>query len=167
MKLKKIFRTLIILTIVITNISCDQISKAVVRKNIAYHENIEVIKSHSLLFLLTKVENKGAFLSFGDDFPQSIKNLIFMFLPLLALTFALIFLLKNNKINKLSVVGLCFVIGGGIGNIYDRILYGSVTDFLYLDLAVFQTGIFNLADVSVMLGVLLMIIESFRKQVLT
>ena len=52
-------------------------------------------------------------------------------------------------------IGLCSVAGGGIGNIFDRVMYGSVTDFLYVRVGIFQTGIFNFADVSITAGVLL------------
>jgi len=52
-----------------------------------------------------------------------------------------------------------FIIGGGIGNIYDRILYGSVTDFMYLELGSWHTGIFNMADVSVVIGTALLLIN--------
>ncbi len=50
-------------------------------------------------------------------------------------------------------IPFAFIIGGGIGNLYDRILYGSVTDFLHMDFQLFRTGIFNMADVSIMIGV--------------
>lgn len=60
----------------------------------------------------------------------------------------------------LILTGWCFVIGGGIGNLADRIIHGSVTDFLHLDLGVLQTGIFNFADVSIMAG-LMMILGGF------
>ena len=56
-------------------------------------------------------------------------------------------------------------IGGGIGNIYDRFLYGSVTDFLFIDLGgVFKTGIFNIADLSVTTGMILIIWASFKNK---
>ena len=59
------------------------------------------------------------------------------------------------------LIGLCFVIGGGVGNLLDRILYGSVTDFLYLKFGIFQTGIFNMADVSIMTGMFLIFLQFF------
>ena len=61
----------------------------------------------------------------------------------------------------MSRVALGFAIGGGIGNIYDRVVHGSVTDFLHIDLVIFQTGIFNMADVSLMVGMGLFLIQSF------
>jgi signal peptidase II len=56
---------------------------------------------------------------------------------------------------------MCFLIGGGIGNIYDRIKFGSVTDFLHIDFILFRTGIFNLADVSIMIGIGILLLHSF------
>ena len=57
------------------------------------------------------------------------------------------------------LIGLCFVIGGGVGNLFDRIVYGSVTDFLYLKFGIFQTGIFNMADVSIMTGMSVILLQ--------
>ena len=58
-----------------------------------------------------------------------------------------------------------FIIGGGIGNIYDRFVYGSVTDFFHIDFVIFQTGIFNMADVSVMVGMFILLGEFYLKRV--
>ena len=57
------------------------------------------------------------------------------------------------------------MIGGGIGNIYDRILHGSVTDFLYIDLGgVFHTGVFNVADLCITVGISIILIQSWFKK---
>ena len=64
----------------------------------------------------------------------------------------IILLLSQRTAHPLRLLGFCFVIGGGMGNIIDRLLYGSVTDFLILSAGPVRTGIFNMADVSVMLG---------------
>jgi signal peptidase II len=56
------------------------------------------------------------------------------------------------------------VVGGGIGNIYDRIAHGSVTDFMHLRFGALQTGIFNVADVSIMIGVGLILLDTWVKK---
>jgi signal peptidase II len=62
----------------------------------------------------------------------------------------------------LSIVGFSSIAGGGIANLYDRFLYGSVTDFLFMDFGgIFRTGIFNVADLSVTTGMVLLLISSF------
>jgi signal peptidase II len=62
------------------------------------------------------------------------------------------------------MIGISCIIGGGLGNLYDRMVFGSVTDFLHLDFVIFQTGVFNLADLSISLGTLLILISLYYKK---
>jgi signal peptidase II len=79
---------------------------------------------------------------------------ILTLLPLIVLLGAVVYLIiQRNKIAVIPIIAVCFVVGGGIGNIYDRLLYSSVTDFMHIRFGFLQTGIFNMADVSVMVGV--------------
>ncbi|MTI32869.1 signal peptidase II [Xanthovirga aplysinae] len=158
MKLKKIFRTLIIIALLVSNIGCDQISKNAVRTNVNYGEKISLISNH---LILTKIENTGAFLSLGVNFPETIKLVLLTILPIVVLLFMTYFLLVKQNLNKYSIISLSFIIGGGIGNVYDRVVYGSVTDFLHIDFVIFQTGVFNMADVSIMVGTLLLLYSNF------
>jgi signal peptidase II len=161
MKLPPVLRTLIIVVILSSNIGCDQISKRIVRESIGYNEVVSLFRDY---FILTKVENTGAFLSLGSSMPEPLKILILTFLPLVVLTLVVIFLLTNKNLSTTSVAGICFVVGGGIGNIYDRLVYGSVTDFLHIDLGLFRTGIFNMADVSIFIGILTVLFEAYVKR---
>lgn len=158
MNTKRFARTMVIASILLMNVGCDQISKIAVRKSVNYHESIELISSY---LVLTKVENSGAFLSLGDSLPYSVRTLLLLILPVLVLVYGLIFLISETKISRPTLVGACFVIGGGIGNIYDRIMYGSVTDFLHIDFVIFRTGIFNMADLSIMTGMAIILVHSF------
>jgi signal peptidase II len=162
MEFKRHLRTLVILLIVMCNIGCDQITKVIVREKLAYNENISLIENH---FTLTRVENTGAFLSVGDSLPLPIRFMLLSLLPLIALAAGLYFLVVRTNISKPLMVGICFVIGGGMGNLFDRMLYGSVTDFLHLNLVIFQTGIFNMADVSIMVGMFIIVVYSFRSRI--
>ena len=61
-----------------------------------------------------------------------------------------------------TLIGFSCILGGGIANIYDRIALGSVTDFWRIDLGgIFKTGIFNVADLSVSIGMILLLISTF------
>lgn len=161
MKIKRILRALLILSILSLNVGCDQISKNIIRQEIEYNEQISLINNY---LTLTKVENAGAFLSVGNSLPQSVKIIFLTIFPLLILGLALIFLMTNKDLPNLTVLGISFVVGGGIGNIYDRIIYGSVTDFLHIDFIVFQTGIFNMADVSIMVGMFFILFGAYYKR---
>lgn len=125
-----------------------------------YHAEISLIKDY---LTLTKIENSGAFLSAGHSLPEPMKTIILTVSPLLILIGAFIYVIRVNHLSHLAVTGICFIIGGGMGNIYDRIQYGSVTDFLHLNLGVFQTGIFNMADVSITIGICMILTDLFRK----
>jgi signal peptidase II len=149
MKLKPLIRNLCILIIILCNVGCDQISKSIVRKEISEDQTISYLSNH---FNILKVENTGAFLSLGDNLPHFVKFNLLTLLPVLVLFVGLFSLMQKNNLSKLTLIGFSFVIGGGIGNLYDRFVHGSVTDFMYINIGVFQTGIFNMADVSIMLG---------------
>jgi signal peptidase II len=159
--MKKFFRYILIFLLLIANVSCDQISKNLVREKMFDQEQITVFNNY---LKLIKVENTGAFLSLGNTIPQPFKSIVLSFLPLLFLVIASIYVLTKKNLSLSRVVAISFVIGGGIGNIYDRLVHGSVTDFLHIDLGVVQTGIFNMADVSIMIGMIMLLIESFIVQ---
>jgi signal peptidase II len=161
---KNYYRIILLLIIIALNVGCDQVSKKIVRAKLADHETITLIKDH---FILTKVENTGAFLSAGNNLPGPIRLILLTILPIFVLAYGLFFLLYKPSLPQIMQVGLCFLIGGGIGNVYDRIVYGSVTDFLHMDFGVFKTGVFNLADLSIMIGIGILFINSFQKKVVS
>lgn len=158
---KNHLRLFLVLLIVALNTGCDQVSKIIVREKVNYNEQISIIKNH---FILTKVENTGAFLSAGNDLPYVIRLLLLSVLPIIVLGLGLYYLIVKTNLPKIMQIGMCFLIGGGIGNIIDRLLYGSVTDFLHIDFGLFRTGIFNLADVSIMIGICILIINSINQK---
>lgn len=163
MNIKTIIRNTLIIVIIMLNVSCDQVTKSIVRKQLVYHDSITIIDN---FLTLTKVENSGAFLSFGSSMPLFFKFVLLNLLPVLVLVYG-IYILIQKKISKGMLLGFCFVIGGGAGNLYDRLRFGSVTDFLHLNFGLFQTGIFNMADVSIMVGMAIILFEIYSKKVVT
>jgi signal peptidase II len=149
----KVIKFTTILLIVLVNIGCDQVSKSIVRGNLDADTNIHLLDNH---VMLTNVENSGAFLSAGDTLPPLAKTLMLSLFPAMTLLVLLYWLFSQQGLSRGAVFGLSCIVGGGIGNIFDRIVHGSVTDFLYIHLGIFRTGIFNFADVSITGGVLLL-----------
>jgi signal peptidase II len=155
MKLSR--RSIFIWVIIVFNIAIDQISKFWVRANVT--EEAELIGSY---FTLHNVENSGAFLGMGSELNPTLKIILLNILPIAVLGFVLRYVFKDKSIDKLSLIGFSCILGGGFANIYDRILYGTVTDFFHIDLGgVFRTGIFNVADMSVTSGMILILWASF------
>jgi len=159
--MKPFVRASCILIIILINAGCDQISKHIARENLTYDHYVSVIGQK---LVLIKTENSGAFLSMGDTMTGTLKFMTLLFLPSVALLFGIYFLIRHTHLPRLLVMGICFVIGGGIGNLTDRLRYGSVTDFLHMNFYGFKTGIFNLADVSIMIGMGMILINMFLKQ---
>ncbi|HFA48993.1 MAG TPA: signal peptidase II [Bacteroidetes bacterium] len=160
MQTNKIIRTLFIFILIAANVGCDQISKSIVRETVDRSEWIEVYHDN---LILTNVENTGAFFGLGADMPPMLKNILLSLVPALAISVILFVVLTRRQLPRSAVVGLSFIIGGGTGNIFDRIAYGSVTDFLHMDFGVFKTGIFNMADVSIMVGMGIVLLAMYKR----
>ncbi len=145
---------LTIFFVLASSIGCDQISKNYVRSTISLNEQFRFFGDH---VMFTRVENSGAFLSLGDDLALPVKFFVLVLVPFLALLVGMYFLFVRSSLSRSTRIALSFVVGGGFGNIYDRYIYGSVTDFMHVDLGLVRTGIFNLADVSIMTGVVIIV----------
>ena len=160
MKLSK--RSVTIIAIIIATIAIDQISKVLVR---AYVEPGSQTKIISNYFTLHNVENIGAFLGMGSSLNPTLKLILLLILPIVVLGFVLIHILKNKDLDRLSLIAFSIIVGGGIANVYDRIVYGSVTDFFYMKLTdTLHTGIFNVADLFVTTGMIMLLVVSFKKK---
>jgi len=139
-----------ILIIVVANIGCDQQTKVMAVEQLkgkptTYYAND--------MFALTFVENTGAFLSLGSDMNSTLQFILLKALPVIMLVLLLFYTFFSKELNKSQIVALSFILGGGISNIYDRLLYGKVVDFMNMGVGDIRTGIFNFADVSIMVGI--------------
>jgi len=120
---------------------------------------INVIKDY---FQLIWVENKGAFLGMGSDMNPTLRLIFLLILPTLVLGYVIYYILKTKELDRLSLIAFCCIVGGGIANVFDRIVYGEVTDFFFINLGgVFKTGIFNVADLSVTIGMVMLLLSGF------
>ena len=155
-------RSLFISLLIIFNIVIDRVSKLFVEAKMNLGQEIELI-GHK--FILKYVKNEGAFLGMGSDLNPTLRILLLLVLPVVVLAYVTYYILKNKDMDKLSLIAFCCIIGGGIANVFDRLAYGEVTDFFFIDLGgIFRTGIFNVADMSVTFGLLALILSNFLKK---
>lgn len=151
-------RTLLIGFLIVFNIVIDQVSKFWIRADVSPGSQSSIIGDW---FTLHNVENTGAFLGMGSDFNPTLKFILLLIVPIVVLIAVLYYIITNKDLDKWSVIGFACVVGGGVANVYDRIVYGSVTDFLHLDFGgMLRTGIFNMADVSVTTGMIIILLGS-------
>ncbi|WP_179335648.1 signal peptidase II [Winogradskyella costae] len=152
-------RTLFIIILIAFNIAIDQISKVIVRTTMIRggKGQINVIQDY---FQLIWVENKGAFLGMGSDMNPTLRLIFLLILPTLVLAYVIYYIIKTKELDRMSLIAFCCIAGGGIANVFDRIVFGQVTDFFYINLGgVFKTGIFNVADMSVTIGMVILLLS--------
>lgn len=111
------------------------------------------------------VYNDGAFLSLGSDWSPALRLIALTILPGLLLIGVLIYFLRSDKVRTLEAVTFALIAAGGLGNIVDRVMAGKVVDFMFMNLDIFnqgwdwaKTGIFNVADLYIVIGVCLYVI---------
>ena len=155
----RLLKNIPVIVLILLNFGCDQVSKGLVREKVSPLAYIEVIGDN---LILTNVENTGAMMSVGQGLPPILKIIFLQLLPILVLSILIYKILHKNKLDRWLAIAFAFVVGGGVGNLIDRITYGSVTDFLQIRIGPLRTGIFNMADVSVTLGALFILFIFIR-----
>jgi len=157
--MKQTSKLLLISLVLLVSVGCDQASKAIAREQLAGAPTKTYLGD---IFRLQYIENRGAFLGLGASLPPALRFWIMVILVGTAVTGMLIYLLKTHDLSFLGILGWSLVIGGGVGNLIDRILNdGAVVDFMNLGLGRLRTGIFNVADVAVMLGLGIALLDLF------
>jgi signal peptidase II len=113
---------------------------------------------------LTHVHNTGAFLSIGSGLNDFWRPILLNLFPALLLVGVVYYIFREELLNRWQVIALSLIVGGGLSNIIDRLLYGHVVDMLHLKAFGLQTGIFNVADMAIMAGMFIMLPFALRPQ---
>jgi signal peptidase II len=143
-------------------VGCDQVSKHVVRQHIALGDAQSFLGD---AFRLTHAENPGAFLSIGASLPQAARIGVFQVGVALLVAGLLGMALFARRLDVRGIGGFALLAASGLGNLIDRIAQdGHVTDFLNLGVGPVRTGIFNVADVLGVLGVVLLMLSRGRDE---
>lgn len=138
---------MIYILIILGLIGLDQISKFLAVKYLVNIGSIPIIKD---IFHLTYVENRGAAFGMFQN-----NQMVFVFVALAACIFGLYYLYKK-QINLLGKSAIILIIAGAIGNLIDRVRLGFVVD--YFDFRIVWNYVFNVADVFVVIGTILLCI---------
>ena len=142
-----------LIIIIVAIIALDQWSKWAIKTSFNLYQSKPVIQD---LLHFTYVTNDG--MAFGLSFPGGKHVLLIM--TILLTGFIVGFLWKEKNGHPLIKYGLALILSGAIGNLIDRMLHGKVVDFLDLMIGNFHWYIFNIADSSVTIGMILFIIHS-------
>ena len=134
----------------------DILTKNYIQNKIMYGDQVEITSFLSFVHF----QNPGAAFSFLSD-QGGWQRYFLIVISLLAVIY-IPWLINQYKKNMIIVIGLLLILGGAIGNLYDRISYGYVIDFIYFHIAEFYWPAFNVADSAISIGVLLFLYGSFR-----
>jgi signal peptidase II len=134
----------------------DRWSKHVVAKRIALYTHIQVIPG---FFRLTHTENTGAAFSLFADSPAPWKTALLIAFSVIALAVVSVLLWKNHHTHVVTGIALALIMGGAIGNLWDRLVRGRVVDFLLFYVKRYQWPVFNLADSAIVIGACLLVLE--------
>ena len=135
----------------------DLLTKHWIQISLVYGEHVPVTS----FFDLVLFHNEGAAFSFLAG-AGGWQRFFFSGIAVVA-SLIIIHLLYKHQERKLFSLGLALVLGGALGNLYDRVTLGYVVDFIFLHYQKFYWPAFNIADSAISCGVVLLLIDSFRK----
>jgi signal peptidase II len=157
---KLITRFLLIVLLALVCVALDQWTKQVAQELLMDTRPI-VLWNNALRFHYA--ENPGAFMSLGAEWSPAMRNLMFVVVNGLTLPLVVVLTVRSPEIGRWQQVAVALIVGGGLGNLVDRFTNnGAVIDFINMGIGPWRTGIFNVADIAVVVGVLLMLVFSAR-----
>jgi signal peptidase II len=154
-------RTSMVSALILGTIVVDQAVKVLARHQLQGREPILYFDG---MVRLQYAENAGAFLSFGSLLNSHVRFWASVAIALFLTWLIWGVLIKRSQMDQMTSVGITLLVAGGYANLIDRFWRGSVTDFLNLGIGQLRTGIFNVADVIIVIGVALLLANSFLRK---
>jgi signal peptidase II len=134
----------------------DRWTKRLVAARIAMYTHIQVIPG---FFRITHTENTGAAFSLFADSPSHWKTAMLISFSVVAMIVVSVLLWKQSRALTMTGVALSLILGGAVGNLWDRVASGRVADFLLFYVKTYQWPVFNLADSAIVVGASLLVLE--------
>jgi signal peptidase II len=146
-------RLALVALVLLPSVGCDRATKEYAEKNLSHRGRISMLRD---TVRLEYAENSGAFLSLGSTLPRPFRDVLLTGVVALMVGTTLVMTLWGRR-GAREIVGLALIASGGVGNLWDRLLReGEVVDFMNLGIGPVRTGIFNVADIAIVAGVLLL-----------
>ena len=154
----------VLIVCIALNVLLDHVTKKAAVNNLKGKPPVTYLNR---FLILTYTENDGAFLSIFSGSSRPVKTILLIVFPVIALAGGTYYIFYSKEMSLLERILAATIIGGGISNTADRILYGQVVDFLNFGIGNLRTGILNTADISITFGAGILIIvflKNSRKQ---
>lgn len=147
------------LLIAIAIVVLDRVTKWAIVQTITLDDAVNVIPG---LFRLTHLENTGAAFSLFADSTSPFKTMLLIAFSVGALAVVSFLLWKERTIFNAGTLALSLILGGAVGNLWDRLADGKVTDFLDFYVGIHHWPPFNIADSAIVVGALLLLMRMLR-----
>ena len=134
----------------------DRITKSVIANKLMMYSSIQIIPR---FFRITHVENPGAAFELFADSPSRWKIAILILFSVIALAIVSALLWRNSNAMTITGIGLSLILGGALGNLWDRLMHGRVVDFLVFYIGQYEWPAFNAADGAIVIGASLLVFE--------
>jgi len=149
---------LVLVVAVVATIGCDRVTKHVASSSLADRPASSYLGD---TLRIGYVENAGGFLSLGAALPPGLRTAIFTSatgVMLLVLTGFAVY----RRLQGWPAVGVALFVAGGTSNWVDRVTHGAVVDFLNVGVGPLRTGVFNVADMAIVLGAMVFVVSEIR-----
>jgi len=156
-----VWRRVALLVLIGMTVGCDRVSKHFAARELAGEPRQSFLAD---TVRLEYTENTGAFLSFGDNWSPAARHGVFTIGTGLILCGMIVAAIRF-RLSGPALVGLALYFAGGASNLADRVVRGSVIDFMNVGVGPLRTGIFNVADMAILLGVAIFVFTHRRGEV--
>lgn len=139
----------------------DRVTKRLVEQRLSFADTLPVIPG---FFDIVHSENRGVAFGILNDSTLPWRTAALVFLSAAAVAVVSVLLWNASRMDRLSMWGLALILGGAAGNVFDRLLWGQVTDFLEFYIGPYHWPTFNLADSAIVIGSGLFLLDSMRSK---
>lgn len=145
-------RVVFLATVVLVCLVSDQVTKHLASSHLSDGRRISRLGG---MVQLQYAENSGGFLGLGSGLDPRLRFIAFVLLVVVTLLMVSLYALRGRGIGRVELLAAALIVGGGLGNLADRLQFGAVRDFLVLGVGELHTGVFNIADLAITTGTLI------------
>ena len=139
----------------------DRLTKLIIESKVSFFDTYKVIPG---FFDIVHSQNRGVAFGVFNDSTSEWRTTLLVIASVAAVVMVSVMLWNAKKLDRFSLWGFALILGGAAGNVFDRIMWGRVTDFLLFYIGAYQWPTFNMADSAIVVGSGLLILDLLRQK---
>jgi signal peptidase II len=139
----------------------DRLTKLIIESRVSFFDTYKVIPG---FFDIVHSQNRGVAFGMFNDSTSEWRTTLLVIASVAAVVMVSVMLWNAKKLDRYSLWGFALILGGAAGNVFDRIMWGRVTDFLLFYIGAYQWPTFNMADSAIVVGSGLLILDMLRQK---